>query len=119
MIMVMMMVMMVMTVTLNITTNSLQSPSQIIVNHHNQTCHSLPLLVCHYNDHLHYHFQHDWCHLSVFSRTPLAGPRQTLRPVSPSNCLEEVIESATLNPLCYPNSYLSELHPEAAVPDFH
>ena len=47
------------------------------------------------------------------------GPRLTLRSVSPSNCLEEVIESATFNPLCYPNSYLSELQPEAAVPDFH
>ena len=56
---------------------------------------------------------------SVFSCTPLTGPRLTLRSVSPSNCLEEVIELATLNPLCYPNSYLSELQPEAAVPDFH
>ena len=57
--------------------------------------------------------------LSVFSCTPLTGPRLTLRSVSPSNCLKEVIESATLNPLCYPNSYLSEMKPEAAVPDFH
>ena len=57
--------------------------------------------------------------LSVCSCTPLMGPRLTLRSVSPSNCLEEVIELATLNPLCYPNSYLSELQPEAAVPDFH
>ena len=53
------------------------------------------------------------------SCTPLTGPRLTLRSVSPSICLEEVIESATLNPLCYPNSYLSDLQPEAAVPDFH
>ena len=57
--------------------------------------------------------------LSVFSRTPLMGPRLTLRSVSPSDCLEEVIELATLNPLCYPNSYVSELQPEAAGPDFH
>ena len=54
-----------------------------------------------------------------FSRTPLTGPRLTLRSVLPSDCLEEVIESATLIPLCYPNSYLSELQPEAAVPEFH
>ena len=53
------------------------------------------------------------------SRTPLTGPRLTLGSVLPSSCLEEVIESATLNPLCFPNSYLSELQPEAAVPDFH
>ena len=58
--------------------------------------------------------------LSVcLSRTPLTGPRLTLGSVVPSNCLEEVIEPATLNPLCYPNSYLSELQPETAVPDFH
>ena len=57
--------------------------------------------------------------LSVFSCTPLTGPRLTLRSVSPSNCLEEVIEWATFNPFCYPNSYLSELQPEAAVRDFH
>ena len=52
--------------------------------------------------------------------TPLTGP-ETDPGVSgpPINCLDEVIESATLNPLCYPNSYLSELQPEAAVPDFH
>ena len=56
---------------------------------------------------------------SVFSCTPLTGPRLTLGSVSPSNCLEEVIESATLNPLCYPSSYLSELQSEAAVLDFH
>ena len=56
---------------------------------------------------------------SACSCTPLTGPRLTLRSVSPPNCLKEVIESATLNPLCYPNSYLSELQPEAAVPDFH
>ena len=55
----------------------------------------------------------------LFSCTPLMGPRLTLRSVSPSNCLEEFIESATLNSLCYPNSYLSELQLEAAVPDFH
>ena len=29
--------------------------------------------------------------------------------VSPASCLKEVIESATLNPLCYPNSYWAEL----------
>ena len=57
--------------------------------------------------------------LTVFSRTPLTGPGLTLGSVLPSNCLEEVIEPATLNPLCYPNSYLSELQPEADVPDFH
>ena len=52
--------------------------------------------------------------------TPLTGP-ETDPGVSgpPINCLKEVTESATLNPLCYPNSYLSELQPEAAVPDFH
>ena len=52
--------------------------------------------------------------------TPLTGP-ETDPGVSgpPINCLKEVIESAKLNPLCHPNSYLSELQPEAAVPDFH
>ena len=70
----------------------------------------------------HYTFQSNFSlddSSSVFSCTPLTGPRLTLRSVSPSNCLEEVIGSATLNPLCCPNSYLSELQPEAAVPDFH
>ena len=28
---------------------------------------------------------------------------------SPADCLKEVIESATLNPLCYPNSYWAEM----------
>ena len=31
---------------------------------------------------------------------------------SPASCLKEVIESAILNPLCYPNSYLAELYPK-------
>ena len=45
-----------------------------------------------------------------FLETPLTGP-ETDPGVSgtPINCLREVIESATLNPLCYPNSYLAEL----------
>ena len=42
-----------------------------------------------------------------------------MRPVIPSNYLEEVTELATLNPLCYLNSYLSELQPEAAESDFY
>ena len=29
--------------------------------------------------------------------------------VLPASCLKEVTESATLNPLCYPNSYWAEL----------
>ena len=74
--------------------------------------------------HRHHHRHHRRRHRRRFLRrrlscTPLTGPRLTLRSVSPSNCLEEVIQSATLNPLCCPNSYLSELQPEAAVPDFH
>ena len=73
----------------------------------------------HHHHHLHHHHHHHHYHHQSFSCTPLTGPRLTLRSVSPSNCLKEVIESATLNPLCYPNSYLSELQPEAAVPDFH
>ena len=57
--------------------------------------------------------------LSVY-HTPLKGPRLTLKSVSSSNCFEEVIELPTLNPLCYPNGYLSELQAEAAAePDFH
>ena len=68
----------------------------------------------------HHHHHHHHC-LSVCLSFPyaLTGPRLTLGSVVPSNCLEEVIEPATLNPLCYPNSYLSELQPETAVPDFH
>ena len=47
------------------------------------------------------------------------GPRLTLRSMSPSNCFKEVIELATFHPLCFPNSYLSELQPEATEPDFY
>ena len=68
-----------------------------------------------YCDHHHRHLL-----LLLLLVTPLAGPE--IDPgVSgpPINCLKEVIESATLNPFCYPNSYLSELQLEAAVPDFH
>ena len=51
---------------------------------------------------------------SSFSRyIPNTGSRTDPEvSVSPANCLKEVIESATLNPLCYPNSYWAELQCE-------
>ena len=55
----------------------------------------------------------------VCSLATLAGPRLTVDQQSPTNCLEEVIESATFHPLFYPNSHLAELQPQAAEPDFH
>ena len=58
---------------------------------------------------------------SSFSLYPsLMGP-ETQSGVSglPADYYKQVIELATPSLLCYPNSYLSELQPEAAEPDFH
>ena len=40
---------------------------------------------------------------------PETGPGVSGLPV---NCIKEVDELATLNELCYPNSYLAELQPD-------
>ena len=65
----------------------------------------------HYHHHHHHHHHHN--HLLLFLLllvTPLIGP-ETDSGVSglPISCLKDMIESATLNPVCYPNSYLVEL----------
>ena len=64
--------------------------------------------LCHHHHPRHHHHHHHLCLLLLVM--PLTGP-ETDPGVSGLlfNCLKEVIELATLNPLCYPNSYLAEL----------
>ena len=64
----------------------------------------------HHNHHSRHHNHHHHLFLLLHLVTPLTGP-ETDPGVSgpPINCLIELIESATLNPLCYPNSYFAEL----------
>ena len=62
----------------------------------------------HHQQQRHHHHHH--LLLLLLLVTPLTGPE--IDPgISgpPINCVKEMIESATLNPLCYPNSYLAEL----------
>ena len=50
---------------------------------------------------------------------PLMGPETDRGIIGlPANCLKEETKLDPLSPLCYPNSFLAELHPEATEPDF-
>ena len=63
-------------------------------------------------DHFHYQYDHFlvindvYLLLFFFHVTPLTGSRTG---PGPANRLTEVIESAMINPFCYPNSYWAEL----------